>query len=125
MSAARAGRTGGEGLEGAWCVRHAGQASRGQRLASHLPSSPPPPPCRSDDDNDLQLAARVGRAYLPGITADSVRRAVAAAPDRFYVAASAGVFGAEECLRRLLADCAAGASVAPAPPAVTTGGRGA
>lgn len=61
----------------------------------------PPPP---DDDNDLALAALVRKAYLPGITADSVAAAVAAAPERFYVAAAKGVFGAEEVLRVLVGE---------------------
>ena len=50
------------------------------------------------------------RAYLPGITADSVRAAVAAAPERFHVAAAAGVFGAEEVLRLLVAERLAAAA---------------
>ena len=64
----------------------------------------------TDDDNDLALAALVRRAYLPGITADSVRAAVAAAPERFHVAAAAGVFGAEEVLRLLVAERLAAAA---------------
>lgn len=68
----------------------------------------------ADDDNDLGLAHLVGRAYLPGITADTVQAAVDRDPARFYVAAEKGVFGAEECLRLLvshqLAAGAAGAS---------------
>ncbi len=44
------------------------------------------------------------RAYLPGITADSVRQAVESNPERFYVAAAKGVFGAEEVLRLLVAE---------------------
>lgn len=55
-----------------------------------------------DDDNDLALAAAVRKAYLPGITADSVRAAVEAAPERFYVSSEAGWRGTEEILRRLV-----------------------
>ena len=58
----------------------------------------------ADDDNDLGLAALVRRAYLPGITADSVRQAVESNPERFYVAAAKGVFGSEEVLRLLVAE---------------------
>lgn len=54
-------------------------------------------PSPTDDDNDLALAALVGRAYLPGITADSVRAAVAAAPHRFYVASARCVAGFLYC----------------------------
>lgn len=69
-------------------------------LLLRLPLPSPPP----DDDNDLALAALVRKAYLPGITADSVAAAVAAAPERFYVAAAKGVFGAEEVLRVLVGE---------------------
>lgn len=57
-----------------------------------------------DDDNDLALAALVRRAYLPGITADTVHQAVESNPERFYVAAAKGVFGTEEVLRLLLTE---------------------
>lgn len=66
----------------------------------------------ADDDNDLALAALVRRAYLPGITADTVRHAVESNPERFYVAAAKGVFGAEEVLRLLLAERLAAAAPA-------------
>ena len=56
----------------------------------------------------MALAHMVGRAYLPGITAASVRAAVEREPTRFHVARAAGVFGAEECLRLLLAQQAGG-----------------
>ena len=56
---------------------------------------------------NLGLAAIVAKAYLPGITADSVAAAVAAAPARFHVAAARGPFGTEEILRLLVAQAAA------------------
>ncbi|GFR53021.1 hypothetical protein Agub_g15713 [Astrephomene gubernaculifera] len=58
-----------------------------------------------DDDNDLELAAEVGRALLPSITSDTVRQAVEAAPDRFHVAQAAGqgVAATEEVLRAVMA----------------------
>jgi hypothetical protein len=63
----------------------------------------PPVLCsNADDDNDLQLAHLVRKAYLPAITADSVAQAVAAAPEQFYVAQQRGVFAAEEVLRLLV-----------------------
>jgi hydroxymethylpyrimidine pyrophosphatase-like HAD family hydrolase len=55
-----------------------------------------------DDDNDLELAFAVRRAYLPGITAESVQQAVDASPEQFYVAQSKGVWGTEEVLEQLI-----------------------
>lgn len=59
--------------------------------------------CCADDDNDLGLAHLVAKAYLPGITADSVAQAVAQTPQQFHVAVSKGVFATEEILRLLIA----------------------
>ncbi|KAG2432634.1 hypothetical protein HXX76_008974 [Chlamydomonas incerta] len=58
-----------------------------------------------DDDNDLQLAAEVGRAFLPSITSDSVRVAAEARPEHFVVAKTAGqgVVATEEALRAVMA----------------------
>eukprot|EP00887_Chlorella_sp_A99_P004966 scaffold4.g4966.t1 len=82
-----------------------------------------------DDDNDLACAAlvgagrggkadaclatnlahvQVGRAYVPGFTADSVEAAAEADPDRFVVSESRSVFGTEELLRLLLKRAAGG-----------------
>ena len=62
-----------------------------------------------DDDNDLPLAALVGRAFVPGFTADSVVAAAEADPARFHVTEERSVFGAEEILRLLLAEAGSGA----------------
>lgn len=56
----------------------------------------------ADDDNDLELAFAVKKAFLPGITAPSVQLAVDAAPSQFYVATRRGVWGTEEVLDTLL-----------------------
>lgn len=72
------------------------------------PSSPAPHPVPTDDDNDMELAALVRRAYLPGITAPSVERAVERDPGHFFVSATRGVFGAEDALKAVLADAVAG-----------------
>lgn len=42
------------------------------------------------------------KAYCPGITADSVRRAVEAHPAQFFLAKRQGVWGTEEVLERLI-----------------------
>ncbi len=60
--------------------------------------------CCADDDNDLGLAHVVAKAYLPGVTADSVAQAVAQSPEQFHVAGSRGVFGTEEILRLLVSE---------------------
>eukprot|EP00197_Chlamydomonas_leiostraca_P012292 CAMPEP_0202869656 /NCGR_PEP_ID=MMETSP1391-20130828/12575_1 /ASSEMBLY_ACC=CAM_ASM_000867 /TAXON_ID=1034604 /ORGANISM="Chlamydomonas leiostraca, Strain SAG 11-49" /LENGTH=268 /DNA_ID=CAMNT_0049549997 /DNA_START=62 /DNA_END=868 /DNA_ORIENTATION=- len=51
-----------------------------------------------DDDNDMELAAEVGRAYLPSVTSESVRRAVAARPEHFVQATKKGTEATEEML---------------------------
>lgn len=56
-----------------------------------------------DDDNDLPLAADVAKAFLPGITEESVSRAVAADPSHFVVADRKGTAGTEQMLRAVAA----------------------
>lgn len=59
--------------------------------------------CLFDDDNDLPMAERCGRHFLPGLTSSSVRRAAMEHPE--WVVASKegqGVFAIEECLVTLL-----------------------
>ena len=53
-----------------------------------------------DDDNDLALAKVVGHTYIPGFTADSVRRAVEANPLAFTVASHRAFLGTHEVLER-------------------------
>lgn len=54
--------------------------------------------CMCDDDNDLEMAAYVSHAYLPGMSAASVREAVAKDPSRFSVSSVDGVEGTHEAL---------------------------
>ena len=83
-----------------------GQRAR-RALCSHAPCGTtlrlPLPLACADDDNDLGLAHLVSKAYLPGITANSVAQAVQRSPERFHVAAGKGVFATEEILRSLVA----------------------
>ena len=65
------------------------------------PSSYAAPP---DDDNDLALARLVRKAYLPGVTADTMAAAVAAAPSQFHVSGCRSVWGTEELLELLIAE---------------------
>ncbi|KAF6266171.1 hypothetical protein COO60DRAFT_1475933, partial [Scenedesmus sp. NREL 46B-D3] len=51
-----------------------------------------------DDDNDLELAAIVGKAFLPSIGAPSVEAAVVAHPERFVVADVKWTAGTEQML---------------------------
>lgn len=54
-----------------------------------------------DDDNDLALAQIVGHTYIPGFTAESVRKAVAANPLAFTVASHGAFLGTHEVLERI------------------------
>ncbi|KAF5839035.1 HAD-like domain-containing protein [Dunaliella salina] len=51
-----------------------------------------------DDDNDLDLAAVVAKAFLLPHTSESVKRAVAARPDHFVLASKQGTEATEEML---------------------------
>lgn len=55
-----------------------------------------------DDDNDLGMAAAVGHTFVPGITAESMRRAVEASPGAFTVAPVGGFLGTESSLEAVL-----------------------
>ena len=55
-----------------------------------------------DDDNDLELALAVRKAYLPGITSDSMRQTVGHNPEQFHLAKDSSVFATEEILQLLL-----------------------
>lgn len=54
-----------------------------------------------DDDNDMGLAAVVGKVFLPSITSDSVQRAVTANPDKFVVSNKGGIIATEEILEHV------------------------
>ncbi|KAL4438989.1 hypothetical protein ABPG77_006926 [Micractinium sp. CCAP 211/92] len=91
-----------------------GKENAARHLMQHFGAEPAECNFMCDDDNDLGLAALVRKAYLPGITAQSVAAAVAAAPHRFHVASSRGPFGAEEVLRLLVAEQMAESQSKPA-----------
>ena len=58
-----------------------------------------------DDDNDIELAVHVSRAYLPSITSESMRRVVErAAPGAFLVAKRTKMAATEEILQVILND---------------------
>lgn len=56
----------------------------------------------ADDDNDIELALAVRKAYLPSITSESMRLAVEAMPEKFQVAKTCTVWATEEILKILL-----------------------
>ena len=56
----------------------------------------------ADDDNDIELAKAVSKAYLPSITSDSMRSVVETMPEKFKVATKSGVWATEEILNILL-----------------------
>eukprot|EP00798_Chlamydomonas_sp_ICE-L_P012596 gene12596-15822_t len=51
-----------------------------------------------DDDNDMELAAAIGRAFLPSVTSESVKSAITARPDHFTIAEATGTTASEEML---------------------------
>jgi hydroxymethylpyrimidine pyrophosphatase-like HAD family hydrolase len=55
-----------------------------------------------DDDNDIELARAVSRAFLPSVTSDSMRWAIESAPQQFVVATRRSVWATEEILQHLL-----------------------
>jgi len=57
-----------------------------------------------DDDNDLLLARAVGRAYLPGVSAATMKAATESDPERFFVAPSHGTVGTELALQKFMSD---------------------
>ncbi|KAL6774273.1 hypothetical protein ACKKBG_A24400 [Auxenochlorella protothecoides x Auxenochlorella symbiontica] len=59
-----------------------------------------------DDDNDLELAAAVGRAFLPSITSESMGSAARAGGDAFYVARMPVPWSTEEVLEAVEAELA-------------------
>ncbi|DBB06799.1 hypothetical protein WJX82_001393 [Trebouxia sp. C0006] len=54
-----------------------------------------------DDDNDMGLAAVVGKVFLPSITSDSVQRAVEANPEKFVISQKGGIIATEEILEHV------------------------
>ncbi|KAK9838542.1 hypothetical protein WJX81_006152 [Elliptochloris bilobata] len=54
-----------------------------------------------DDDNDLRLAALVGKAFVVGATAPSVAAAARADPERFVLAQRGGTLGIEELMEKV------------------------
>ena len=55
-----------------------------------------------DDDNDLPLAAVVGRVFLPSITSNSVRLAMQASPERFLASEKGGILATEDMLQEVM-----------------------
>jgi hydroxymethylpyrimidine pyrophosphatase-like HAD family hydrolase len=55
-----------------------------------------------DDDNDIELAKAVSKAYLPSITSDSMRQFSITHPEKFVVATKKSVWATEEILHILL-----------------------
>ena len=57
----------------------------------------------ADDDNDIELANVVKRAYIPTITSTSMREQVQQHPERFVVAKEEAMWATEEILTIILA----------------------
>jgi hypothetical protein len=56
----------------------------------------------ADDDNDLELAMYVSKAYLPGITSVSMEQAVQHHAVKFHVSKERSIWGTEEILNKIL-----------------------
>lgn len=59
----------------------------------------------SDDDNDIELALHVSKAFLPGITSDSMRATVENNAEKFRVSEMSGIYATEQMLQEILASC--------------------
>lgn len=58
-----------------------------------------------DDDNDIELAMYVSKAFLPSITSESMRGVVEAHKSHFFVADKEGIFGTEQVLDEIISLC--------------------
>ncbi|KAL3148732.1 hypothetical protein ABBQ38_014143 [Trebouxia sp. C0009 RCD-2024] len=54
-----------------------------------------------DDDNDMELAVAVEKAFLLSISSDFVQKTVTANPDKFFVSQTAGIIATEEVLEQI------------------------
>jgi hypothetical protein len=79
----------------------AGKAAAGEAVLARLGGAWAAALVLCDDDNDLELASRAARAFVPGLAAASgslAAAAASAAPGRFWVAPRGGTLGAEDAL---------------------------
>lgn len=58
-----------------------------------------------DDDNDIELALHVSKAFLPSITSESIRAVVGLQRSHFFVADKEGIFGTEQVLDEIIKIC--------------------
>jgi hydroxymethylpyrimidine pyrophosphatase-like HAD family hydrolase len=58
-----------------------------------------------DDDNDVELALYVSKAFLPSITSESMRTVVGSQRSHFFVANKEGIFGTEQSLDEIISMC--------------------
>lgn len=91
-----------------WCARShllgrlvVTQEAAVNYLAKHFGAALSDCVAMCDDDNDLGMAAIVGHTFVPGITAESMRRAVEAKPAAFTVAPVGGFLGTESSLEAI------------------------
>lgn len=54
--------------------------------------------CLCDDDNDIEMTRTVGHAFIPNITADTLREEIKRNPSKYTVASREGFAGTEESL---------------------------
>ncbi|KAJ9533439.1 hypothetical protein QJQ45_026474, partial [Haematococcus lacustris] len=75
-----------------------GKVRAAQYLMGRFRATPHSCTFMCDDDNDMELAAVVAKAFLPTVTSESVRQAVAQRPGQFVVARAKGTTATEEML---------------------------
>ncbi|KAL6759566.1 hypothetical protein V8C86DRAFT_1807886 [Haematococcus lacustris] len=75
-----------------------GKVRAAQYLMGRFRATPHSCTFMCDDDNDMELAAMVAKAFLPTVTSESVRQAVAQRPGQFVVARAKGTTATEEML---------------------------
>lgn len=78
-----------------------GKAAAALHLMKRLGAAPEHCSLMCDDDNDLGLAAVVGKVFLVSKTSQSVVEAAAADPHKFTVATTGGILATEEMFQAL------------------------
>ena len=79
-----------------------GKSKAGIYLLTHFHNQPENSVLLCDDDNDLPLAAVVGRVFLPSITSNSVRLAMQADSERFLASKKGGILATEDMLQEIM-----------------------
>lgn len=82
-----------------------GKLNAAKYLMTRFKSNPDSSIFMCDDDNDIELALNVSKAFLPTITSESMKRVVETNSSQFFVAKKQGIFGTEEVLEKIISIC--------------------